>query len=102
MHVGSVDAVALSLLYRKRLNPALKKSSTTTSKYTVRPSKCLKCLYCYFYSLPGVGVEAGVGGERQWPLLILIVYFFFSPMRICQGPIVIISKFLENVGKIGL
>lgn len=68
-HVGRIDVAALSLSYRKRLNPALKKSSTTTSKYTVRPSKRLKCLYCYFYSLPFTGVEAGVAGERQGALI---------------------------------
>lgn len=48
VHAGSDDAAPLSLSYRKRLNPALKKSSTTTNKYTVRPSKCLKRLSCYF------------------------------------------------------
>lgn len=101
VHVSSVDVAALSLLHRKRLNPALKKSSTTTSKYTVRPSKCLKCLLLFLF--PALHRCRGRGW--WWTSVVsahLDCVLFFSPIRSCQGPIVISSKFLENVGKIGL
>lgn len=84
MHVGSDNAAAvLSFSYRKRLNPALKKSSTTTSKSTVCPSKSLKCLSCYFNFFRGRGC---------WWLLVASAHLhcvlFSLPIRGCQGALI--------------